>query len=116
MCDLLSHVLLVRDFIKMTGGKPEEPLNDCMIRLKLRRGLSDVLAKAVKSCRLCHMDSLASWLRLVRAIRLARNGQDAFAGATSGPMQAEELPEGTAGRKMVEELVRKFRPDVLQEM
>ena len=81
-----------------------------------RRGLSDVLAKAVKSCRLCHLDSLASWLRLVRAIRLARNGQDAFAGATSGPMQAEELPEGTAGRKMVEELVRKFRPDVLQEM
>ena len=108
VCDLLSAVTTLRDLVKVTGGRPEEPLTDCLARLRLKR-LPDRQAKAVKGARLAHLDCLVSRLRLSRAVLMASYGQDPF---SDGGVEARELPDE---RKTVDGLLKRMRPDALKE-
>lgn len=97
LCQLLESVTTARDFLLEIGGSPDRSLVDFMVswthhniirlirlhflqtRLQLYVGeVTNIRNGPLRNFRLCHVDSLISFLLLVRAKIMIRNEQNPF--------------------------------------
>ena len=97
LCQLLESVTTARDFLLEIGGRPDRSLVDFMVswthhniirlirlhflqtRLQLYVGeVTNIRNGPLRNFRLCHVDSLISFLLLVRAKIMIRNEQNPF--------------------------------------
>lgn len=104
VCDLLSMVETARDFLLVTGGKPDDSLGQRMKMLRLSHGNKN---RCLKQVALKHVDCLIEFLQLNRAKRLVLNKQDAF----NAKEQYRQKFDNNHGNKIVNALVKKVKPD-----